>query len=107
MDVKELRDQDVTQLNEQLITLLKEHFELRMQKSTSHLTDLSKLNKTKKANKHKTNVYNKPNLTEILPDAIGRFFVRITFLSYFLSTISFIIHPADLIKIEPNKNKIK
>ena len=49
MDVKELRDQDVTQLNEQLITLLKEHFELRMQKSTSQLTDLSKLNKTKKS----------------------------------------------------------
>jgi len=49
MDVKELRDQDVTELNEQLITLLKEHFELRMQKSTSQLTDLSKLGKTKKA----------------------------------------------------------
>ena len=39
MDVKELRDQDVTQLNEQLITLRKEQFELRMQKSTSQLTD--------------------------------------------------------------------
>ena len=49
MDVKELRDQDLTQLNEQLITLLKEQFELRMQKSTSQLTDLSKLGKTKKA----------------------------------------------------------
>ncbi|MDC0075731.1 50S ribosomal protein L29 [Candidatus Thioglobus sp.] len=49
MDVKELRDQDVTQLNEQLITLRKEQFELRMQKSTSQLTDLSKLSKTKKA----------------------------------------------------------
>ncbi|MBT4653672.1 MAG: 50S ribosomal protein L29 [Thiotrichales bacterium] len=49
MDVKELRDQDVSQLNEQLITLLKEQFELRMQKSTSQLTDLSKLSKTKKA----------------------------------------------------------
>ena len=49
MDVKELRDQDVSQLNEQLITLLKEHFEFRMQKSTSQLTDLSKLGKTKKA----------------------------------------------------------
>lgn len=49
MDVKELRDQDVTQLNEQLITLRKEQFELRMQKSTSQLTDLSKLRKTKKA----------------------------------------------------------
>ena len=49
MGVKELRDQDVTQLNEQLITLRKEQFELRMQKSTSQLTDLSKLGKTKKA----------------------------------------------------------
>ena len=49
MDDKELRDQDVTQLNEQLITLRKEQFELRMQKSTSQLTDLSKLGKTKKA----------------------------------------------------------
>lgn len=49
MDVKELRDQDVTQLNEQLITLRKEQFELRMQKSTSQLTDLSKLSKTKRA----------------------------------------------------------
>ena len=49
MDVKELRDQDVSQLNEQLITLLKEHFELRMQKSTSQLTDLSKLGKTKRS----------------------------------------------------------
>ena len=49
MDVKEVRDQDVTQLNEQLITLRKEQFELRMQKSTSQLTDLSKLGKTKKA----------------------------------------------------------
>ena len=49
MDVKELRNQDVAQLNEQLITLLKEQFELRMQKSTSQLTDLSKLGKTKKA----------------------------------------------------------
>ena len=49
MDVKELRDQDVTQLNEQLITLRKEQSELRMQKSTSQLTDLSKLGKTKKA----------------------------------------------------------
>jgi large subunit ribosomal protein L29 len=49
MDVKELRDQDESQLNEQLITLLKEHFELRMQQSTSQLKDLSKLSKTKKA----------------------------------------------------------
>ncbi len=49
MDVKELREQDESQLNEQLITLLKEHFELRMKQSTSQLSDLSKLSKTKKA----------------------------------------------------------
>jgi large subunit ribosomal protein L29 len=49
MDVKELRDQDESQLNEQLITLLKERFELRMQQSTSQLSDLSKLSKTKKS----------------------------------------------------------
>ena len=41
MDVKELRAQDESQLNDQLITLLKEHFELRMQQSTSQLSDLS------------------------------------------------------------------
>ena len=49
MDVKELRDQDESQLNDQLITLLKEHFEMRMQQSTPQLSDLSKLSKTKKA----------------------------------------------------------
>ena len=49
MDIKELREQDETKLNEELITLLKEHFELRMQKSTSQLSDLSKLKKTKKS----------------------------------------------------------
>ena len=49
MDVKELREQDEIKLNEELISLLKEHFELRMQKSTSQLSDLSKLSKTKKA----------------------------------------------------------
>ena len=49
MDVKELREQDESQLKEQLITLLKEHFELRMQQSTSQLSDLSKLSITKKA----------------------------------------------------------
>jgi large subunit ribosomal protein L29 len=49
MDVKELREQDEIKLNEELITLLKEHFELRMQKSTSQLSDLSKLKKTKKS----------------------------------------------------------
>ena len=39
MDLKDLREQDLPQLNEELITLLKEHFELRMQPvSYTHLT---------------------------------------------------------------------
>ena len=49
MDVKELREQDLLQLNEELMTLLKEHFELRMQQRSSQLTDLSKLGKTKRS----------------------------------------------------------
>ena len=49
MDVKDLREQDLSQLNEELITLLKEHFELRMQHRRSQLTDLSKLRKTKRS----------------------------------------------------------
>ena len=49
MDVKELREQDLHQLNEDLMILLKEHFELRMQHRSSQLTDLSKLGKTKRS----------------------------------------------------------
>ena len=49
MDVEELRGQDLSQLNEELITLLKEHSELRMQHRSSQLTDLSKLGKTKRS----------------------------------------------------------
>ena len=49
MDVKELRGQDLLQLNEELITLLKEHFELRMQHRSSQLADPSKLRKTKRS----------------------------------------------------------
>ena len=49
MDVKELREQDLPQLNEELMTLLKEFFELRMQHRSSQLTDLSKLKKTKRS----------------------------------------------------------
>ena len=48
MDVKELREQDLPQLNEELMTLLKEHSELRMQHRSSQLADLSKLGKTKR-----------------------------------------------------------
>jgi large subunit ribosomal protein L29 len=49
MDVKELREQDVTQLNETLMTLLKEHFELRMQHRSEQLNDATKLGKTKRS----------------------------------------------------------
>ena len=48
MDVKELRGQDLSQLSEKLMMLLKEHFELRMQHRSSQLADLSKLGKTKR-----------------------------------------------------------
>ena len=36
MDIKELREKDLYQLNEELMTLLKENFELRMQHRSSH-----------------------------------------------------------------------
>jgi len=49
MDVKELREQEISQLNETLMTLLKEHFELRMQHKTAQLADASKLGKTKRS----------------------------------------------------------
>jgi len=49
MDIKELREQDLLQLNEKLMTLLKENFELRMQHRSSQLADLSKLDKTKRS----------------------------------------------------------
>ena len=49
MDVKELREQDLLQLNDNLMTLLKEFFELRMQHRSSQLADLSKLDKTKRS----------------------------------------------------------
>ena len=49
MNVKELKGKDLPQLNEELIALLKEHFELRMQHRSSQLTDLSKLGKTKRS----------------------------------------------------------
>ena len=49
MEVKELREQDLPQLNEEVMTLLKEHFELSMQHRSGQLTDLSKLGKTKRS----------------------------------------------------------
>jgi large subunit ribosomal protein L29 len=49
MDVKELREQDLPTLNETLMTLLKEHFELRMQHKSAQLADSTKLGKTKRS----------------------------------------------------------
>ena len=49
MDIKELREQDVSTLKETLMSLLKQHFELRMQNKSAQLTDFSKLGKTKKS----------------------------------------------------------
>ncbi len=49
MDVKELRGQDVGALNDTLMDLLKEHFELRMQHKSAQLEDASKLKKVKKS----------------------------------------------------------
>lgn len=49
MDVKELRGQDVGTLNDALMDLLKDHFELRMQHKSAQLEDTSKLKKVKKS----------------------------------------------------------
>ncbi len=48
MDLKELRKQDNSALNETLMDLLKEHFELRMQHKSGQLSDTSKLGQMKK-----------------------------------------------------------
>ena len=45
-----------------------------------------------------------PKVTVTLPEVIGRFFVRNTFASNSLSSMSFTIQPAHLIRIEPKKN---
>ncbi|SFV86930.1 LSU ribosomal protein L29p (L35e) [hydrothermal vent metagenome] len=49
MDAKELRSQDAQALNETLMGLLKEHFEMRMQHKSAQLDDASKLKKIKKS----------------------------------------------------------
>ena len=49
------------------------------------------------------NAFNRDNCEE----ARGLVFVLFTFLSIFISKISFTIHPADLIIIDPTKNRIR
>jgi hypothetical protein len=52
---------------------------------------------------HKNKAYVDASLMDSLPDAMGLFLVLSTFLSKFLSTISFTMHPADRINIEPKR----
>jgi len=49
MDIKELRDQDVSALNDTLMGLLTEHFELRMQHRSQQLDDASKIRKVRRS----------------------------------------------------------
>lgn len=49
MNAKELRSQDASALNETLMGLLKEHFEMRMQHKSAQLDDTSKLKNIKKS----------------------------------------------------------
>ena len=67
------------------------------------IVNVLKFNKTKNARTHNANEYINDNFTLILPDAIGLSLVLLTFLSIFLSTISFMMQPADRIKTEPIK----
>ena len=60
-----------------------------------------------KAIKHKIPEYNRASLTDTFPEAIGLSFVLNTFLSNFLSKISFTMQPADLIRTDPKKNSNK
>jgi large subunit ribosomal protein L29 len=49
MDTKELRTKNVTELNEELTSLLRAHFSLRVQKATQQLTNTSELARTRRA----------------------------------------------------------
>ena len=48
MKAKELITKSVTELNEELTSLLKAHFGLRMQRATQQLTNISQLGKVKR-----------------------------------------------------------
>ena len=48
MKAKELKTKSVAELNEELTSLLKAHFGLRMQKATQQLTNISQLGKVKR-----------------------------------------------------------
>ena len=80
---------------------------MKMINSCDSIVNLLKLINTIKAKKHSSAAQISPSKIEIFPEAIGLFFVLETFLSNSLSTISLIIHPADLISTEPKKNNNK
>ena len=71
------------------------------------IVNLLNCNKTISATKQRIPEYKNPKKIEILPEAIGLSFVLSTFLSKFLSAISLMIQPADLIKTAPKKNNNK
>jgi large subunit ribosomal protein L29 len=48
MKAKDLKTKSVAELNEELISLLKAHFGLRMQRATQQLTNISQLGKVKR-----------------------------------------------------------
>ncbi len=48
MKAKELKSKSVAELNEELTSLLKAHFGLRMQRATQQLTNVSQLGKVKR-----------------------------------------------------------
>ena len=69
------------------------------------IVNLLKLISTKKAITHKIIAYTEASFTETFSEAIGLHLVLSTLLSKFLSAISFTMHPADRIKIDPDKKR--
>ena len=49
MDTKELRGKNAKELQDELTSLLRAHFSLRMQQATQQLTNTSELSKTRRA----------------------------------------------------------
>ena len=52
MNAKELRAKNPTELNDELNSLLKAHFSLRMQQATQQLTNTSELSNTRRTIAH-------------------------------------------------------
>ena len=71
------------------------------------MVKLLKFSKTNSEKKHKNTAYTNPSFIDIFPEAMGLFFDLKTLLSNYLSNISLTTQPADLIKTEPKKNKVR